>query len=625
MPTSRLIRPLLIAATALLVAATAAGCSGTTSDPSASGVSRAASTVYPCVDYGSPSDHNSVETNAQDVYNWLDYAPVTVGDGNGDVDWTLDPYENLGWKLWFSSLRWLGPSIEAARAGDEEAFDKADTVIHDWVEDHGEDWLDNSDDMEANSHRLNVLICFREVVMARHDGQVPEEYDWLTDSLHRHARHNMARWSGAHNHGSMENRVLLGLGCLLDREDYQREAIDRVRQALPKQISEEGLSNEAAPHYMNFNYQLLAAIRDLMDRCGHGPGDFDRQLELMGDNLAHMTNSLGEYWQYGDSPYRRAKADGTGHADYAATDGKEGARPDERVKVFDAGFVYGRTSWGTPETGFAEEASWMLRGGTGKEVKAHPGDLLQFLYTAQGRNILVDGGHAGNDPQPWRDWARSPAAHNTIHVPTADVSQGGPATVTRSEFPEDGLGDFVEMTQQFGEQGRRTRGVLVMGEPDIAVVLDRTEIEDPERRHTVQSLWNMPADQTSEIVDSRTVISSVPGSDAQTTLVNLPFRGEGQDEGQAMVLRGEDGTADRMPRGFYYESEQRRQPTDQVVFSHQGNRVGTLTVLVPALQSAAVTVDRDTTADGSTLLAITVGDDTTEVRITPGGYLSRES
>lgn len=628
MPTSLLSRSLLAAASALLVAATATGCTAVPADSAgtvpAEPVPADPNAVYPCDGYGSLMRYNTVESNAKDVYNWYDYPPATVGDGTGDIDWTLDPQENLGWKLWFSSLRWLGPSIEAGREGNDEAFAKAESVIKDWISDHGESWLDNTDDMEANTHRLNVLICFREVLMENNGGELPPEYDWLTESLHRHARHNMDRWSGAHNHGSMENKALLGLGCLLGREDYQLAAIDRVKQALPQQISKEGLSNEAAPHYMHFNYRLLSTIDGIMERCGHPSGEFGSQLTRMGDNLAHMTNSLGEFWQYGNSPYVIAPANVTDRANYAATNGAEGSRPEDRVKVFEAGSVFGRSSWGSPETGFAEEASWMLRGGTGREVKAHRGDLLQFLYTAQGRNVLMDGGHAGNDPAVWQDWARSEAAHSTIHVPTADLSGGGPATVTRTEFPDDGGGDFVETTQQFGDQDHRTRGVLVMTEPDVAVVLDRTEIVDPEQQHTVQTLWNMPADQTSEVVDASTVRSSSPDSEAQTTLVRLPFSGDDTAGArETVVYRGEEDTEDGIPRGFYYEKEQVRVPSDQVVFSSEGNRVGTLSVIVPALKSQQVDVSGSTDADGVSQLTIDVGGEVTRVRITAGGYMSR--
>lgn len=579
--------------------------------------------VYVCTAYGTLPRYNTVASNAADVYNWYIFPSTKVGDGRGNINWTLNPHRDLGWKLWFSSLRWIGPSIEAGRQGDTKALAKAETIIKDWVRDHGTSWLGNTDHMEANTHRLNVLLCFREVIMERNGGKLPDSYAWLTQTLHRHAEHNMARWSGAHNHGSMENRALLGVGCLLGRRDYQDHAISRVKRALPQQVTAEALSNEAAPHYMYFNYRLLIQIAELMDRCGRDSTEVKRPLTRMGNNLAHLTNTHGHYWQFGDSPVYRAGTAVPPEALYAATNGRQGTRPAHRARLYSgAGYVLGRSSWGTPSTGFANEVSWMLRAGTGREKKAHRGDLLQFLFTARGRDILVDGGHPGIVSSKWRGWALGEAAHNTIYVPTTKMSAGGRATVSRSNFPASGSwGDFAEVTQKFSSIGTRTRGTLVMHDPDIAVVLDRTVVNDPSRRHTVQTLWNVPTGQSTQILNRSTARSVVPNSNTQTTFIQIPFWGPAEvGRGEIQLHRGsEAGT----PRGHHYPQEQERVPTDQIVFSRHGNKVGTISVIAPARKTAQVTVHRGRYADGATKLTIKVGSDIVEVRITAGGYMSR--
>ena len=84
-----------------------------------------------------------MESNARDVYAWHVFEPVAVGDGHGDVDWDADPYEDEGWRLWLASLRWIGPSIEAAREGDEEAFAVAERLIADWAADPADAFTEN--------------------------------------------------------------------------------------------------------------------------------------------------------------------------------------------------------------------------------------------------------------------------------------------------------------------------------------------------------------------------------------------------------------------------------------------------------------------------------------------------
>lgn len=579
--------------------------------------------VYPCQAYGTLPRYNTVESNRTDHYNWYIFPSTKVGDGRGNINWDLDPHRDTGWRLWLASLRWIGPSIEAGRAGNVAALAKAETIIRDWIRDHPGSWLTDHDDIEANTHRLNTLLCFREVVMERNGGSLPSGYSWLTQIIHRHAEHNIDRWSGAWNHGSMENRALLGTGCLLNRRDYQDHAIERVRIALPIQISREGLSNEAAPHYMLFNYRLLIETVELMERCGRDPGDIRTRLTTFGNNMAHFTNNLGYYWQFGDSPVYKANTRVPSEALYAATDGREGRAPRHRVRTFDAGYIQGRASWGNSTTGFRDFPSWMLRGGTGQEKKAHQGDLLQFLYTARGRDILADAGHPGIVSSRWRAWALSELAHNTIYVPTATMSGGGPARVTRTNYPTGGRGDFAEVSQQFNSYGNRTRGVLVMDDPDVAVVLDRTVLKDSRKTHTVQTLWNLPPDQRSEWVNRSVVRSTAPGSSTQTTFVQIPFWGSSTlKRGETALYRG---VVEPQPRGHHYPQEQVRVPVDQIAFGRHGNSVGTISVIVPARKSARIAYSTSKYADGATKLTITIGSEKVVVRITPGGWMSRQS
>ncbi|MEO9246519.1 heparinase II/III family protein [Citricoccus nitrophenolicus] len=580
--------------------------------------------VYPCQAYGQLPRYNTVASNQADVYNWYIFPSTKVGDGKGNINWNLDPHRDTGWRLWLASLRWIGPSIEAGRDGNTTALNKAEVIIRDWIRDHPGSWLKDHDDIEANTHRLNTLLCFREVVMERNGGSLPSSYGWLTDIIHRHAEHNIARWSGAWNHGSMENRALLGAGCLLGRRDYQDHAISRVKQALPIQISPEGLSNEAAPHYMLFNYRLIMETAELMERCGHSTSSISPQLTTFGNNMAHFTNNLGYYWQFGDSPIYQANRQVPSEALYAATDGQQGKAPRHRVRTFlDAGYIQGRASWGDSTTGFRDYPSWMLRAGTGKEKKAHKGDLLQFLYTARGRDVLVDAGHPGIVSSKWRGWAMSELAHNTIYIPSSKMSAGGPAKITRYNYPAAGWGDFAEVTQRFSNQGNRTRGTLVMDDPDVAVVLDRTVINDRSKTHTVQTLWNLPPDQRSEWVNRSVVRSSAPGSSTQTTFVQVPFWGpKALSRGETALYHAVENPH---PRGHYYPQEQVRVPTDQISFGRHGNSVGTISVIAPARKSARVSVSSGKYADGATKLTIRIGSDTVVVRITRGGWMSRQS
>jgi len=592
--------------------------------------------LYPCTGYGRLTRFNSAETNAEDVYAWAAFPPAQVGDGRGDVDWAADPYGDAGWRLWLSSLRWIGPSIEAARDGDDDAFRVADRVIRDWVADHRGGWGDDPDDAEANHHRMNVLLCFRGVVAERaaargvlpEDGTLPQEYAWLDEVMEQHAQQNKGRYSQRHNHGSMENKALLGAGCVLGRPEWMDHAMARVEADLPHQVDEQGLSNEAAPHYAEFNYTLFQDLDETSRRCGLPSTVSADRVALMGRALPHMVDSTGAFWQYGDSaefPVKPFEGAGDGLR-YAATDGEEGIAPPQRILAFTNGPVFGRSSWGDAEDGFRDEAAWMLRTGTGREKKAHRGDLLQFLYSARGRQIVEDGGHPGIVQDDWRPWGLGPTAHNVIHLPTLDEFPGeGPAERTAVVESADGSADGAAARQSLTAGGERARSVLVLTGPDAAVVVDRTAIAGDPVDPVIETLWNLPAEYAAERVGQDTVRAVDAERGEATTIVQARLDGAGVAEDGIRLHRGEhDDSGGHGHRGWHYPEEQVREEATQVAFRSEGSQAGIVSVLIPAAAAEDVGVTTRRESDGT--LALTVrgsGGAEARVRVAQDGTITR--
>lgn len=596
---------------------------------SASTAELARAELYPCQGYGRVPRHNTVESNARDVYAWHVFEPVAVGDGHGDVDWDADPYEDEGWRLWLASLRWIGPSIEAAREGDEEAFAVAERLIADWAADHEQGWAEDHDDLEANTHRLNVLLCFRSVVLQREGGTVPEEYAWVDELIGRHADQNMARYSARHNHGSMENRGLLGAGCVLDRPDWMAHAMARAEEDVPHQVDAEGLSNEASPHYARFNRELFHEIDQLSRTCGVPSAAFSERVDLMGRAIPHTVDSTGRFWQYGDtSEYRlEPREDHSPQMRYAGTDGAEGTAPAERIRAFEAGPVFGRSSWGTREEGFREEASWMMRGGTGQETKAHRGDLMQLLYVTRGRPVVVDGSHPGVVEDSWRPWGFGPTAHNVIHIPTLedDFPGEGPAVLEELVESSDGAADVVAMSQPLEVGGERARTALLLREPDAAVVVDRTRVQDGRDGHRVETLWNLPTSYEAERLGADTVRAVDEEAGEATTLVQIRLDGAAIAEDGITLHRGEldPEPGGHRHRGFYFPDGQVREETVQVAFGSPGPAAGIVSVLIPAGSEDEVGVEVEHHDDGTLTLVVRGAEGTARVGIDADGTPTR--
>lgn len=586
-----------------------------------------AASAYPCTGYGRLPSYNTVESNAQDVYGWHIFEPVAVGDGRGDIDWDADPYDDAGWRLWLSSLRWIGPSIEAARDGDDEAFAVADRIVRDWADDHAGGWGSDSDDAEANHHRLNVLLCFREVVVGRAGGEMPDGDAWLDELIAGHVEQNIRRYSRGNNHGSMENRAILGAGCVLDRADWRRLAVERAREDIPLQVDEEGLSNEAAPHYAWFNYRLFHDIQTLADACGEDTGSFEDRLRALGDALPHMVDPTGAFWQYGDSPERRLEADARNSPELAwvSSGGTEGTPPPERVRAFTDGPVFGHASWGGPGEPLREQSSWTLRAGTGLEHKAHRGDLLQFLYTARGRQVVEDGGHPGVVKDDWRAWGFGPTAHSTIYLPYAasEFPGEGPAVSSDVVASADGRADGATVTQPLPAGGYRARSVVVLTGPDAAVVVDRVRFGDPGRRPVAESLWNLPAEYAAERTAPDTVRAVSQDGTEATTIVQVRLDGQPVSEEGIQLYRGHEAGRGHFHRGFHYPDEQVREEATQVVFQATGRETGVVSVLLPSGAEDRVGVDARRGDDGVLTLSVRGAGGTATVQVGEDGVPRR--
>src|SRR5699024_2559310 len=79
--------------------------------------------------------------------------------------------------------------------------------------------------------------------------------------------------------------------------------------------------------------------------------------------MAHATRPDGHYELIGDTEVFPPR--GLGHAaiDYVSSGGARGVAPRDRVAVFDAGYVFGRSTWGDQRQSFTDASFYSLRFG----------------------------------------------------------------------------------------------------------------------------------------------------------------------------------------------------------------------------------------------------------------------
>ncbi|MFI7419004.1 heparinase II/III family protein [Nonomuraea sp. NPDC049684] len=364
-----------------------------------------------------------------------------------DIDWGASPYRNRSWEFVFQSLRWMGTLVVAyENTGERRYLDRATEITKDWVASNRRGaaatkpyvWKDH-----PVSLRTQPLLCLSMHV----------KESWLKDSLADHARllSDARLYKKGHNHGIDQDIALMGIGCRYGRSDWSNLASRRLTGTVKLDVDSQGALMEQAPRYAVYVYGRLQVAITNMKACDRKvPAEISRRAEALKDFIAHSTMPNGYMVPIGDGS--------------AETEPKmETGTPKQKVKVYKAGYVYGRTAWGKPDSSY-----YSIRFGPGMKFHGHE-DHLGVTYYAQGRDILMDGGFHSYEKSAYRYWTLSPEAHNVPAVEGARFRPRTSSRLTKTSYGKDRQA-FRLTDKAYGVS--RTRSVLVNHGQDLMAVLD---------------------------------------------------------------------------------------------------------------------------------------------------------
>jgi hypothetical protein len=568
--------------------------------------------TYSCPGYSSIDDVNPARDVARDIYSWGGYPRYQVGNGAGNINWRVNPYRNPSWYMWLHSLRWLGQGITLGSQGDLPMLQHVAAIAHDWVIDNPYSWKSDIGAWESTMHRTNVLICLRQAVLSAYGvSTLPRAYTWINTALLVHAQFLTNNWSGAWNHGTDESIALFGVGCIFGRADYRDLAVHRLALAITTSIDSHGATNEQSTGYGLMNYSLWARAENVLRACNVDPGTtIAQRRQLLALWIAHATNSLGKLHQLGDSQVTNTYPVPGTPMEYAGTLGASGTPPKARVAIYSRGYVFGRTGWGTTGRKYTEESTYSIRFGEPRALHGH-NDHTAITYTSRGRDILIDPGHAGYQPDAWRAWARSAAAHSSLRAPLA--TELAPRT-TLNRYALTSTWEFFEFSDSPNAGVSRTRAVLVMKDPDLLVTLDRASSRSPQR---FEVLWHLPSDQVATVYSRSTAVATAPGSRTKTVVLQIPYR-QPLPAGALLLRRGETAPI----QGWHFPVYTQHVKAPTLLMARAGSSAFVLSVVVPIRASAGVSY-RVSRAGTSTVVTMNIGGVRTAFAITAGGSLVR--
>lgn len=523
---------------------------------------------------------------------------------DGDIDWSIDPYADPTWVLDFQTGSWIGALIQRYLADGPGAAayrDRAAEILRSWLA-----------GVPAANRNPETLMCSAQAF----PGQA-----WIHDQIPVLLNYYAAHWQGAYNHGLSQDMELLRAGCaypasMWGGQPLRWRALARqhmIESFRPNQygaaIDAQGVSNEQATGYANFTFGLWSTAEDELAACREPlPPGISTRIGRMPLFLALATQPDGRLVQIGDT-YDVAPRDRAGTPlQYAATMGKSGSAPKQRVGVYRAGYVFGRSGWGTASS-FRDMSFYSLRFGPGTQIHGHA-DHMGLTYYARGRNLIVDSGHDGYEDNPYRSYLLSPQAASTFVLPEESFDPSAATSLTRQSVGA--RGQFFEFRDTAFGGVARYRSVYVSQTPDFAVVLDRAS-----GAGTYQQLWHLDPGLTVRTVRDTRAVATAPGTELE--LLQVPLPGQAIPAGSTRVVRGRTDPY----QGWVSRGQNERVPAPVVIMTRHGASASMLTLIAPASPGARIEATVTQRPAGPDTLRVRIGPATRTLLIGSGGVISQ--
>jgi hypothetical protein len=481
---------------------------------------------------------------------------------DGRIRWDVGQDKNNTWQMFFHSLQWLEKLIEAHEADiTNENLKTAAWYASSWVETHPllprneGPWHDH-----ATSMRASTLACLRSQGL---------DDKWLVEALRTHGDvlRDEQRYAGPYNHGINQDLSLIMVGSVLGEDEWIDFAAGRLERVARTSISENGVLDEQAPEYSNYLWALWSRALEYLGRTGRPePAEIRERLARMPEFMAHATLPDGRYVPFGDSHRNRPLQISGTPAEFAATRGKAGRRPDSLVRVYPEGYAFARSGWGEHRP-FVKESYYALRFGPARYRHGHY-DHMSFVYAADGRIVVTDSGHRNYQRDGYRDHLVSAAAHNVVEVVGLQVDAGHQTTLVSAE--RRGAVHSFELSGAPYRGIRLFRQLTFMLDWNVIVVHDVALGDEPHRYRQLIHLDPALALRRVGLGEVWGAWGEDGGADIRIAeLLNL---------GSAQPVEIVRGATDPMLGWVSYNAVQ-RDPAGVVVYEAAGHRVEFLTVI----------------------------------------------
>ncbi len=494
---------------------------------------------------------------------------LTVQLGSGDINWGQTQLGAQDARLLYS-LKWVEELVrEHRRFGDEAHLDRAIEIVLDFAADNPVEGGPDPDDawypMFAGQ-RTTAIACVAAVTdHPGIDAALRSHAQWLSGIIG-----DLDPWNQAID----PHLGLLMSGCELNQTSWRSQAYAALDGLVRQMIDAQGVMVDQAPGYGEFIWHRWGTVEGYVAECGLSaiPAIAERRDALL-TWLAWMSAPDGTVTPTGDS-YRTTEppTPAGSPTEYTVSKGATGTAPSGTIKMFDNGYVTGRSSW----SNFEDSTYWTLRFGPGRNFHGHE-DRGSVTFWADGEEVLIDSGHGGYGDTEYRLDLMSAEAHNVLTLPDIFFRVRQESTHLRGNagpgWRFDEVHDLSYAKQDtFLQDLPRVRGVLVLPDDGVMVVQDRAWRSSS---GPFQQMWHLPPGARILSTDRYGVVARHPSGNVDIHVRQVPLPGQTIPQNSTSTVEGQTDPA----LGWFSEANGDRQPAPVVLMRREGTFARYVTVI----------------------------------------------
>lgn len=534
-----------------------------------------------------PADYRQVADSwERGVMHTSRYPDTAVGI---PVDWTLNAHDG-SWLFRFHNMEYLFSIFRTLdETGDERYRALIERIVDSWIAAHPEPVMNTPPWMRHTTAMRAQALSFAA-------GYIPPRDSYVA-ALRQHGQFlaDPANYSGAWNHGFDESLALLAVGATIGEQAWMDLAVQRASDAIGAMCDAQGATNEQASVYHFYVWKQFGQFEEELDRCGlPHPAVLQRRSAIV-DFLVHASQPDGYLVPVGDSLATRVPSIPGTPLEYTASQGAEGAPPARRVQVFERGWAFARTGWGTDRP-FESESMLSVRFGPGRAVHGHSDHTSLYFY-AGGRPVLGDAGFSGYADPERRAYELNEYAHSQVVL--SGAGQYRPETETSLVQYTESAGWAQFVLQDLPYRGvRRARTITFVHEPSCVVIHDTVEVPGDavvrQLLHMAPSLEIAEQDGTAQVlladrhgpveVQQLLPVSNIDVTRGAPRITTSGWVGTGLGRKAPGALITSRGTV-TAGRAEFFSLVSTQRDVD-VVLAETGFQIGDRTIVVPTMRGA---------------------------------------